>query len=94
MVVGSRFMDVLRYTELDATMKEKLGDTADGTATSNELESTVDCAFEIVGLKITDVDSWSVDDVKLEYESLKTAAVTALESDGAEVTTTAVVSLL
>lgn len=91
MVVGSRFMDVLRYTELDATMKEKLGDTA---ATSNELESTVDCAFEIVGLKITDVDSWSVDDVKLEYESLKTAAVTALESDGAEVTTTAVVSLL
>lgn len=79
---------------VDATMKEKLGDTADGTATSNELESKVDRTFEVVGLKITDVDSWSVDDVKLEYEGFKTAAVTALESGDVEVTTTAVVSLL
>lgn len=75
-------------------MKEKLGDIADGTATSNELESKVDCTFEIVGLKITDVDSWSVDDAKLEYEGFKTAAVAALESDDVEVTTIAVVSLL
>ena len=75
-------------------MKEKLGDTADGTATSIELESKGDCTFEVVGLKITDVDSWSVDDAKLEYEGFKTAAVTALESDDVGVTTTAVVSLL
>ena len=75
-------------------MKEKLGDTADGTATSNELESKVDCTFEVVGLKITDVDSWSVDDAKLEYEGFKTATATALESDDVEVTTTAIVSLL
>lgn len=75
-------------------MKEKLGDTADGTATSNELESKVDCTFEVVGLKIRDVDSWRVDDAKLEYEGFKTAVVTAPESDDVEVTTTAVVSLL